>query len=220
MAMLTALFDACVLHPAPLRDLLMRLAMTQVFRARWTDTIHEEWIRSVLRQRPELAVQLARTRQLMNAHVMDCLVTGYEQLIDTIYLPDPNDRHVLAAAITGGADVLVTMNLKDFPASRLAPFGIEAQHPDVFICNLLRQHETAIVAATAPLCAIRQNRQANILKRCWSRTCRRRSHCCASTKRRYEGGPQRQYGQATETGAYDPNRLLPLPQRLQISAHV
>jgi len=149
MAMLTALFDACVLHPAPLRDLLMRLAMTELFRARWSDAIHDEWIRSVLRQRPELTAQLARTRELMDAHVMDSLVTGYEHLIDTLDLPDPDDHHVLAAAIAGGADVLVTTNLKDFPADRLAPFGIEAQHPDVFISNLLRRHEAAMIAAVA-----------------------------------------------------------------------
>lgn len=147
--MLTALFDACVLHPAPLRDLLMRLAVTEIFQARWSDAIHEEWIRSVLRQRPELAVPLRRTRQLMDAHVMDSLVTGYEPLIDTLELPDPSDRHVLAAAIVGGADVLVTMNLRDFPVDRLAPFGIEAQHPDMFIRNLLRQHEATMVAAVA-----------------------------------------------------------------------
>jgi predicted nucleic acid-binding protein len=130
MATLTALFDACVLYPAPLRDLLMRLATTELFRAQWSDAIHDEWIRSVLEQRPELRAQLARTRQLMDAHVMDSLVTGYERLIETLDLPDPDDRHVLAAAIAGGADVLVTKNLKDFPADRLAPFGIEAQHPD------------------------------------------------------------------------------------------
>lgn len=149
MPMLTVIFDACVLHPAPLRDLLMRLATTELFRARWSDAIHEEWTRSVLRQRPDLTAQLARTRQLMDAHVMDSLVTGYEHLIDTIDLPDLNDRHVLAAAIAGGADVVVTTNLKDFPANRLAPFGIEAQHPDVFIRNLLRQHEEAMVVAVA-----------------------------------------------------------------------
>jgi predicted nucleic acid-binding protein len=147
MAMLTALFDACVLYPAPLRDLLLRLATTELFRARWSDAIHEEWIRAVLRERPELAAQLSRTRRLMDAHVMDSLVTGYENLIDIIELPDPDDRHVLAAAIAGGADVVVTMNLKDFPVDRLAPFGIEAQHPDMFIGNLLRQHEAAMISA-------------------------------------------------------------------------
>jgi hypothetical protein len=64
-------------------------------------------------------------------------LSGYESLIEGLQLPDPNDRHVLAAAIRGRADVIVTMNLKDFPADVLAPFGIEAQHPDEFVLHLL-----------------------------------------------------------------------------------
>lgn len=149
MAAFTALFDACVLYPAPLRDLLMRLATNGLFRARWSAAIHDEWINAVLAIRPELEVQLARTRDLMDAHVLDALVTGYEPLAETIHLPDPNDRHVLAAAVTGQADVIVTKNLKDFPADRLAPFGIRAQHPDVFVRGLLDLHEAVTLAAVA-----------------------------------------------------------------------
>ena len=138
MATFTALYDACVLYPAPLRDLLMHLALTDTFRARWTNQIHEEWIRRVLKDRPDLGrEQLERTRSLMNAHVRDCLVTGFEPLIAGLALPDPDDRHVLAAAIRAGADVIVTFNLKDFPAERLEPYGIEAEHPDDFIIHLL-----------------------------------------------------------------------------------
>jgi len=134
MAALTALFDACVLYPAPLRDLLMHLAVTQLFRARWTDHIHEEWMRNVLQNRPDLnRKQLERTRDLMNAALPDCLITGYEKLIDTLSLPDPNDRHVLAAAIVGGADLIVTSNLRDFPSHAVDPFQIEAIHPDDFV---------------------------------------------------------------------------------------
>jgi hypothetical protein len=94
------LYDACVLYPAPLRDLLMWLALRDLFRAKWTDRIHDEWIRAVIRDRPELKRNLERTRSMMNAHVRDCLVTGYEPLIETLDLPDPDDRHVLAAAVT------------------------------------------------------------------------------------------------------------------------
>lgn len=132
MAAYTAVYDACVLYPAPLRDLLMHLALTGLFRARWTYQIHEEWIRSLVAKGFDRA-RLERTRQLMNAAVPDCLITGYERLINSLDLPDPNDRHVLAAAIVGGADVIVTSNLDDFPPAALAPFGIEAQHPDDFI---------------------------------------------------------------------------------------
>ena len=83
MASFVAVYDACVLYPAPLRDLLLRLALTDLFRARWTERIHEEWTRSVLKDRPDLtAQQLQRTRELMNLAVPDCLVIGYEGLID------------------------------------------------------------------------------------------------------------------------------------------
>ncbi len=148
MASFTALYDACVLYPAPLRDLLMHQAMTDLFRARWTDQIHDEWMRSVLANRPDLKrQQLERTRDLMNAHVLDCLVTGYEGFIDGLQLPDPDDRHVLAAAIRAGADVIVTFNLDDFPDKILDPLGIEPQHPDVFVTHLLDLDAPAVCAA-------------------------------------------------------------------------
>lgn len=112
----TVIYDACVLYPAPLRDLLMRLALTDLYRARWTDMIHDEWTRNVLKQWPDLkAEDLERTRSLMNAHVRDSLVTGFEHLIPSVELPDADDRHVVAAAIHGGASLIVTFNLKDFP---------------------------------------------------------------------------------------------------------
>ena len=119
MASITALYDACVLYPAPLRDLLMRVALEDLFRARWTDAIHEEWIRSAVANGEISRENAERVRGLMNRHVEDCLVTGYEDLIDGLTLPDPDDRHVLAAAIKAGADVIVTFNLRDFPAAEL-----------------------------------------------------------------------------------------------------
>ena len=112
----------------------MHVAVTDLYRAKWTDAIHDEWIRNVLKDRPDLRPeQLQRTRELMNAHARDCLVTGYETLIDAVTLPDPNDRHVLAAGIRAGVDVIVTFNLKHFPEASLKPYGIEAQHPDEFL---------------------------------------------------------------------------------------
>lgn len=148
MASFTALYDACVLYPAPLRDLLMHLSLTDLFHARWTDRIHDEWIRSVLENRPDLRPeQLERTRTLMNVHVRDCLVTGFEPLIDGLNLPDPDDRHVLAAAIRAQASVIVTYNLGDFPQDMLEPLGIAAQHPDKFIAELLDRDHDAVCTA-------------------------------------------------------------------------
>src|SRR5690554_5628503 len=104
-----AVLDACVLYPAPIRDLLMRLSVTGLFRARWTDRIHDEWIEAVLRNRIDLQrEQLDRTRQLMDNAVPDCLVTHYEGIEGTLQLPDPDDRHVLAAAIKCSAGTIVT----------------------------------------------------------------------------------------------------------------
>lgn len=138
MSTFTAIFDACVLYPAPLRDFLMNLAITDLFRAKWTDEIHDEWIRNVLKNRPDLTNErLQRTRDLMNSHVRDCLVSGYQDLIPSLTLPDENDRHVLAASICAGADVIVTYNLSDFPVATLEQYGIEAQHPDEFITHLI-----------------------------------------------------------------------------------
>lgn len=152
---LTAVFDACVLYPAPLRDFLLYLALTELFNARWSDDIHDEWIRNLLAKRPDLTpAQLARTRQLMDQAVPDSVVTGYEPLINQLRLPDPDDRHILAAAIHCRADIIVTFNLHDFPAAALDPYTIEAQHPDQFVLQLLELNADAVYAAA------RQQRQS------------------------------------------------------------
>ena len=144
----TAVYDACVLYPAPLRDFLMWLGLSGRFRARWSPQIHDEWKRSVLRDRADLTPeQLNRTSDLMDKAIPDALVTGHEALAESLRLPDAGDRHVLAAAIRCGASVIVTFNEKDFPSEALEPFGIEAQHPDLFIDNLFDLDPAAVVTA-------------------------------------------------------------------------
>lgn len=138
-------FDACVLYPAPLRDFLLRLATKELFSAKWTETIHDEWIRNLLAERPELEDRLQRTRQLMDQAVPDCLVEGYEPVAEGLSLPDPDDRHVLAAAICAGAQTIVTFNLNDFPDEALRPYGIEAIEPDTFVEQQMDLHEAAVV---------------------------------------------------------------------------
>ena len=144
----TAFLDASVLYPAPLRDLLMELAVADLYRAKWSDAVHEEWMNAVLRTRRDLTrSRLERTRDLMNAHARDALVTDFENLIGLLDLPDPDDRHVLAGAIRGSADIIVTCNLKDFPPDRLGDWGIEAQHPDAFLTRRLRLSPLAFLQA-------------------------------------------------------------------------
>ncbi|WKX01749.1 PIN domain-containing protein (plasmid) [Rhodococcus aetherivorans] len=133
----TVVYDANVLYPNVLRDVLIRLAQTGLVHARWTDRILDEVFRNLGADRPDIpTATLLRLRELMNQAVPDCLVTGYEPLIPAVTLPDPDDRHVLAAAIRCGAQVIVTANLRDFPAAELALFDIQALHPDEFVMDL------------------------------------------------------------------------------------
>lgn len=135
----TAILDACVLYPASLRDLLLSLARDGLYHARWSERIEAEWVESLLRQRPDLEeAALRRTCALMALAVPDSRVTGWEAILDGLpAMPDEDDRHVLAAAVCGHADAIVTFNLAHFPATALAPFGVEAQHPDDFLLNQL-----------------------------------------------------------------------------------
>ena len=143
----TAILDANVLYPQLVRDTLLSLAVERLYHARWSATIHDEWTRNLAKDRPELAARLPQVVQLMNASVPDCLVTQYEKLVTAIELPDPNDRHVVAAAIAGHADAIVTFNTKDFPAAVLQPYGIEVQHPDEFLMNQLQLQKIPALSA-------------------------------------------------------------------------
>ena len=154
MARFSVIYDACVLYPAPLRDCLLRLALTDLFTARWTDQIHDEWSGALLKEGTITKEKLMAVRDLMDAHVRDAKVTGYESLIEGLQLPDPHDRHVLAAAIRCNADAIVTFNLKDFPETALATYGIDVIHPDDFIYY-------QVDMAPAPCCeALRNQRLA------------------------------------------------------------
>ena len=151
MDLLVAVYDACVLYPAFLRDFLVRLAIhgrrQGLLRVKWTGRIHREWIRAVRRQRPDIPFgDLQRIRRLMDQHVLGCRVRGYERWEQRLTLPDPNDRHVLAAALACIADVIVTSNTRDFPADALSPFGVAAVSPDTFVTGLM---DSGIVVSAA-----------------------------------------------------------------------
>ena len=123
-------YYANVLYPNTLRDLLIRIAQSGTVQAKWTNAILDEMGRALRRNRPDIPEEkLERLRELMNRAVRDCLVADYEPLIEGLKLPDPGDRHVLAAAIKAGAQVIVTRNLKDFPESDLGPWNVEAKSP-------------------------------------------------------------------------------------------
>ena len=128
------ILDACVLYPAPIRDILLNLADLEIYSPKWSEIIQEEWIRNLLKNRPDLSKQkLGRTIQAMNAAFPDAEVHAFEELIDLLELPDLGDRHVLAAAIKCKADAIITFNTKDFPKENLDQYNIEVYTPDEFV---------------------------------------------------------------------------------------
>ena len=127
---------------------MLYLSQTGLYRARWSNLIHDEWIRNAIKNNPHIAPEaLARTRALMDKHAVSPLVSGFEQLINSIDLPDKDDRHVVAAAIGGQAEGIITFNLKDFPDNSLAPFGLSAIHPDIFLSDMFELNQSVVVGA-------------------------------------------------------------------------
>jgi len=116
-------YDACVLYPFHLKDLLIRVSRAGLVQAKRTNEILDEVFDNILENRPDLNPEnLKTTRSLMIKAIPDCIVEGYEGLVDSIELPDEDDRHVLAAAIRSNAQTIVTNNLKDFSESALLPY--------------------------------------------------------------------------------------------------
>ncbi|HCI5690027.1 MULTISPECIES: PIN domain-containing protein [Klebsiella] len=140
--------DACVLYPSLLRDLLIRLGLTGLYQPKWSATIEDEWQRNLLANRADLTPeQIQRTAALMNTAVPDAMITGFEPLIDSVALPDVDDRHVVAAAVRSNAEIIVTFNLKDFPAPALGAFGTEVLHPDDFVMDLFDLNRALVLSA-------------------------------------------------------------------------
>ncbi|MEA2790251.1 MAG: hypothetical protein QOG73_2657 [Acetobacteraceae bacterium] len=143
-------FDACILYPFHLRNIIVQAAVDRLVEARWTDEIHDEWLRNLAADMPTIPIErLQTTRRLMNDALPAATVSGYEDLIQTVNLPDPNDRHVAAAAIAAGASVILTWNLRDFPATALKKHGLRRQTPDTFLAELYDQAPDLAVSSLA-----------------------------------------------------------------------
>jgi predicted nucleic acid-binding protein len=171
-----AILDACVLYPPGLRNLFMWLAVEEVFVPKWTDDIHEEWISNTLEadakknDPPRLSrVKLERTRQLMDENSSRSLVTGYKKHIPSLTtMRDQDDRHVLAAAIESESPLIVTFNLRDFPASVLSPYGVEAIHLDSFLCDLFDENPSGFMKAVSEMLSALKNPPRPLAEQCAS----------------------------------------------------
>lgn len=150
------IYDACVLYPNTLRDLLIRVSQRGFVRARWTELILDEVDRNIARDYSIAPEALARRRSLMNQAVPDCLVTGFEPLIEGLKLPDMDDRHVLAAAIRASAQVIVTNNRKDFPPDYLADWDIERKPADEFMMDLIGLDDRVVYACVQEISTSRR----------------------------------------------------------------
>ncbi len=145
---LIVVLDACVLYPASMRDILLRLARMGLYAPKWSDEINAEWMRNLLKNRDDLKKEtLERTLGRMNTVFDKANVTDFDHHIPIIQLPDLDGRHVVACAIECEAEIIVTKNLKDFLKEELEKFNITAQYPDDFICDLFESDKEAAIIA-------------------------------------------------------------------------
>ena len=144
------IFDACVLYPFHLRNVVVQLAVDRLVDARWTDEIHDEWIRNLAANVPAISIErLQITRALMDQALPNALVSSYRGHIGAITLPDTNDRHVMAAGIASRASVILTWNLRHFPAKELKKHGLTGQTPDAFLVDLYDKAPDETIASLA-----------------------------------------------------------------------
>ena len=137
----TVMLDTNILYPAPIRDIFLQLAVEKLFRPRWSPDVLREWMAVDRRLRPDHdPAKVKRTQHHMKQLWLDGLITGYEHRIGDLALPDKDDRHVLAAAIQGECNAIVTQDLGGFPADVLASHGLDVYHPDDFLIMLLDQY--------------------------------------------------------------------------------
>ena len=146
--MISVVLDANVICSASLRNLLLCLAEDEVFSPVWSDEIQDEWMRNLLKNRPDLKREnIERTRREMDGHFPNSLVRGYEFIIPTLTLPDPDDRHVLAVAIHANTKYIVTSDLDHFPDTVLSHHEIEAVSPEKFVLQLIERAPLPVLEA-------------------------------------------------------------------------
>lgn len=151
------LLDANVLFPFRKRDVLLRFYHAGLFRGRWTEKIIEEWTSNLLKRRPHFEDSIRSQQEAMRKNFPEALVDGYESLVESLQLPDADDRHVLAAAITCGAQHIVTDNLDDFPPEALEPFDLEAVEADEFLFRTFELYQSEALLVLKALRAQYEN---------------------------------------------------------------
>ncbi len=152
----TCVLDTNVIYPIDIRDLLFWFAHYDLFTPKWSKHIFDEWLDVMLRKGISRKEAEKRVRKA-NLAFPDALVLNYEYLIDALQLPDPKDRHVLAAAIKTNANIIVTNNLNDFPNTYLSNFGLTAKSADDFITDTIDLNQDIAIEAFKDMVLNRTN---------------------------------------------------------------
>jgi len=152
-----AILDANVLYPFFQRDLLLNLAYEDLYIPKWSDEIEQEWVKHLQKNLPGISEKLNRTLHLMNRAFPDAKVSGYKHHIESLSLPDNDDKHVLASSIECGADFIITYNLSDFPEKELSKYDVKALDPDTFGMKLIKKDIAKVWKAIEAMVTIRKN---------------------------------------------------------------
>ncbi len=156
------LLDACVIYPTVMREMLLGVAGAGAFTPLWSERIIGEWQHAAARLGPDAQAQAAGDAALMAARWPGASVSHAPSLEARLWLPDPADTHVLAAAIAGSADGIVTLNARDFPRGVLAEEGLWRADPDGFLHGIWRASpERVVPVAEAVLARARQLSQGS-----------------------------------------------------------
>ena len=151
-----AVLDACVLFPTVLREVLLGVAAQGLYHPVWSDRILREWVRATAKLGPEAALQAEGEAVLVRTAFPQALQREQPNIEARLYLPDPNDVHVLAVAVSAHADAIITFNAQDFPKPLLADEGLERLDPDQFLCRLHARHPGEVAQVVADVHATAQ----------------------------------------------------------------
>jgi len=150
------LIDACVLFPTVMREVVLGCAKAGLFEAKWSPRILEEWARGTIKLGPEAEVFARGEIATLAIDFPNAHVPNYDGLMQRLWLPDPDDIHVLAAAVSGSCDVILTSNTKDFPRDILEEEGLARWDPDGFLC-MLHDADSAAVQAVGDVVLAQAN---------------------------------------------------------------
>lgn len=148
-----ALLDACVLYPTVLREILIAVACRRLYTPLWSERILEEWARATIKLGSGADLIARGEGAALRVAFPQAAVAPREGLAARLWLPDPDDIHVLAAAITGGAEVIITFNAADFPRHTLAEEGLARLDPDQFLLMLWQKNPDPVTAAVKAVVA-------------------------------------------------------------------